>query len=219
MPMGQRLREAPAQAWRLRGVVIGVWIPAVIAVGIVLLARLRWHIPVLDLTGDPVVLMDAPLYLGAFSYLGVLVWCATAAVSLVLAQTLGNEAAETRAYLRGAGGLSVLLCLDDLYMFHEEVFPKHVGIPQIVVIGVYGLYMVGLLWRFRRVLLNGEFVLLALSLGMFAVSVAIDQLVTGERRYYLAEDGAKFFGVVMWLAFHTRLGLQALRRQVACAPR
>ncbi|MEY4940057.1 MAG: hypothetical protein RIQ93_1792, partial [Verrucomicrobiota bacterium] len=47
-----------------------------------------------------------------------------------------------------------------------------------------------------------------------AVSVGVDVLATGPRKFYLAEDGAKLLGVTMWLVFHTRMALQAVRRTI-----
>jgi hypothetical protein len=206
------------QLWTLKHVIAGLWLPPLLVLGFVLFARLYWQIPVLDLTGDPVMLTDSPPYLGAVSFLGVLVWCATAVVCLFAAQLLDRKpSAEWRGYLRFAGGLSLVLCLDDLYLLHEELFPKYLGVPQTLVLAAYAAAALRMVWRYRRMILASESVLLGLAFTMFAVSLAVDLLASGERQFYLAEDGAKLLGVVMWFGFHVRLALQGVRRQRAVA--
>lgn len=207
------VRQVRRQLWKLRHVIAGLWLPPFLVLGLVVLARLYWKIPVLDLTGDPVVLTDSPLYLGAVSFLGVLAWCATAVICLFAAQLLDpGVAPEARGYLRFAGVLSLVLCLDDLYLLHEEIFPNHLGVPQAVVLAIYAAAAVRMGWHYRGLLRASEFVLLGLAFGSFAISLAVDLFARGERRFYLVEDGAKLLGVAMWLGFHARLALQAVRR-------
>lgn len=214
-PLVQQVRR---QFWTLKHVMAGLWLPPLLVLGLVLFARLYWKIPVLDVTGDPVVLTDSPLYLGAVSFLGVLLWCATGVIGLFAAQLLdSNPVPAERGYLRSVGVLSLVLCLDDLYLFHEELFPKHLGVPQTVVLAVYGAAALSIAWRHRRLLLESEFVLLGLAFALFGVSLVVDLFASGERKFYLAEDGAKLLGVVTWLGFHARLALQAVRRQRAAA--
>jgi hypothetical protein len=63
---------------------------------------------------------------------------------------------------------------------------------------------------FRRVILEGDFLLLGLALGFFGLSVAVD--VFTDRELYLWEDGAKFVGIVTWLAYFVRVSARVLRR-------
>jgi hypothetical protein len=170
-------------------------------------------------TRDPAAIHQANPLLGAVSNLGIVLWAAAATVALFTSRQLARieEARRTSTFLQAAGVLSCWLLLDDLYMLHERVLPDWFGVPQPLVFALYAVVILVLVARFRSVLRTADSRPLALALGFFAVSAAIDQGPAAWHRWdalVLVEDGAKLFGLVGWLAYFGAVSAQALRRYV-----
>jgi hypothetical protein len=170
-------------------------------------------------TRDPAAIHEANPLLGAISNLGIVLWAAAASVALFTSRQLARaeEARSMSAFLLAAGLLSCWLLLDDLYMLHERVLPDWIGVPQPLVFGVYAIAMTVLIARFRGVIRTTDPRPLAMALGFFALSAAIDQGPAawhGWDALVLVEDGAKLFGLVSWVAYFGAVSAQALRRRV-----
>lgn len=186
------------------------------AVGVGLLAtiaiRLRWGIPTEHFLRDMATLTGAPPYLGALSSIGILLWGASATICLFVAACLPRRDAA-RAFWTYAGILSIALAADDLFLFHEILFPFHLGIPEPMVYVLYGLLAAGFLVLFRRAILETEYVLLGLALGWFAASLAVDRWghLVLERGFWLVEDGFKMLGIVSWLLYFARTASRNMR--------
>lgn len=165
-----------------------------------------------DLTRDPAAISGVPVYIGFLSNIGMLFWSATVAVCLFAATFVARSAADSPAgrFLYASGLLTLLLLFDDLFQLHERVFPLSLGVPEPIVFGGYLSVTLLYLVRFRRVILESDYLLLALALGFFGLSVAVDLFT--EKGLYLWEDGAKFMGIVTWLAYFARVSAQVLRR-------
>jgi hypothetical protein len=165
-----------------------------------------------DLTRDPAAISGVPVYIGFLSNIGMLFWSATVAVCLFAATFVARSAAASPAgrFLYASGLLTLLLLFDDLFQLHERVFPLSLGVPEPIVFGGYLSVTLLYLVRFRRVILESDYLLLALALGFFGLSVAVDLFT--EKGLYLWEDGAKFMGIVTWLAYFARVSAQVLRR-------
>lgn len=186
----------------LRSVVIAYALAGIPLLAVVL-GKLLWDIPPGDMLRDPAQVMDAPVYTGVISNLGLVLWGSTATLC-VLAASLSRR---LRGYWTYAAALTLLLFADDWLLLHDEVLPDAFGLPDLLVYAVYGLAVIFYLLRYRAVLLAGEWVLLLAALGWFAVSVGVDQLdgIVEVPGLYLWEDGAKLLGIVTWLLFHGRL--------------
>ena len=161
------------------------------------------------LVRDPLAAAHAPAYYGFVSNVGVVVWCATAAVCLFAAVVRWHAGAEERReawFLAYGGSLTTVLMLDDFFMLHETVFPFHLFIPEIFVFGAYGLGMLVYLVLFYRTILSLEPVLLGLCLGFLGLSMVGDMLWEQPDGVWssLIEDGSKFLGICLWCAFHLR---------------
>jgi hypothetical protein len=109
-----------------------------------------------------------------------------------------------------------VLLLDDIFLFHEEIAPEYLHIPERLVIVLYlalGIVFVASNWR---EMLNSEYLLLALSLSLFGGSIVLDALpIEGfnvpyfwEQLEIFFEDGFKFAGIATWLTFFSRYGMQ-----------
>jgi hypothetical protein len=206
-----------------------LYVPAVVAVAAVLLVWRKTGIPIRVFFIDPVAEFDAPMYIGLFSNLGVLLWCASAAVCLfggwLLMRAPGRR--EVAWFLVCAGLLTGFLQVDDLYLLHEEVLPDHCHVPQMLVFAGYDLLFLSFLVGFRRVLHTTDHLLLFLAFGFLGLSAFIDLFVTPEEFFiagtvpgrHLVEDGFKLLGVVTWAAFFIRTSMQQVGASFSAAGR
>jgi hypothetical protein len=178
-------------------------VPVVLVLLVPVLAKLIWDVPPEDMLRDPAQVMEAPMYVGAISNLGLVLWGSAATVCIFAAVARR----DARAFWTYAAGLTLLLLLDDWLLLHDVVLPDVFGLPDLVVYAAYALAVLVYLVRYRYVLLLGDWSLLLLSFAWFAASIGFDQLdgLVDLPGLYVWEDGAKLFGIATWLLFHGRL--------------
>jgi hypothetical protein len=167
-------------------------------------------------TLDPAVLTGSHPLLGVVSNAGILLWAAAAAISLFSAALLGGgrRGGEAGRFLLGAGVLTSWLALDDLFLFHEWLFPAVLGVPQTLVLATYVVVAALFLARFAALILRTERRLLAAALAFFAASLLIDQLPQAWfawKYLVLIEDGCKLLGIVSWFGYFASAGARFLR--------
>lgn len=197
------------------GWALWLYVPAVgflAAVGVAATASDR---EVSTFTLDPAVLLGASPFLGVASNLGILLWAGTAAITLFTAMLLQrrDQQPDFATFLRGAGLLTGWLLLDDLFLFHEWLFPIVLGIPQALVLIVYCGAVALFLRRYVALILRTDYWLLVLALAWFSLSVGVDQLATdvfARNVLYFVEDGAKLLGIVGWLGYFVRVSALSL---------
>lgn len=189
---------------------IGLYIPVLGLMFLVLLAQVLANVPAEILTRDPLAVYNAPPYVGLISNLGVLLWSAASSVCLFCAarlrQAKGNGLFH---YFFISGLLSLLLCLDDLFLAHEDLWPHLLGIGEGPIVVFYVVLAGIYLWSFRDLIFKTEYLLLVLSFAGFGSSVVLDLLpdldpaliLPGQ---YLLEDGSKLLGITTWLAYWLR---------------
>ena len=171
--------------------------------GALLLAGLlsQEAVPYEELLLDPAHYQGRPWYTGLISNLGVLGW-STATVAAAGGSWLGRLGGRVGAaeMLRGGALLSGLLLLDDLFQLHIVV-PHTLDLPKVVFYGLYG----GLAgWWFigtRLELLRTRWPLLAAAVAALSASVAVDRLWSGTGGGLIAEDSAKFLGILAWALY------------------
>ena len=167
------------------------------------------------LSRDPNYLAGAPFYAGAFSNLGVLLWWAGGVVALFAAMLLYAAGIRGPALgvLGAAGVLSSCFALDDLYMFHEIVIPRYVGIGQQTVFALYGLAALGWAVAFRASLLRMHPGFLLFAAALLGASAAIDVLRdAGSPLDVAVEDGLKLAGAAAWCGWLWRVAYLELAR-------
>jgi hypothetical protein len=200
-----------AQVKGLAGLVALLYAPILL---VLLAAAVQTAVPAAFLVRDPAQLAKFPFYFGALSYVGVLAWCTAGAIGLFCGMLSRDRGA--RHLLIGAGGLSLVLGLDDLFTFHEIIAPGYLHLPERLVMGVYGGLVLALLaWCARTILTRTDFLLLGVGLAFFAVSVVIDSGVGDQGLNYMLDDGLKLCGIAGWTAYIVRTGAQMVRRQMA----
>jgi hypothetical protein len=206
--MRQLASRAKLLAWCYGAVLVALL--AVIGI------RIVWGIPTEHLLRDMANLTGAPPYYGLVSSLGILMWGAAATLCLFAAAGLPARSG-TRAFWIYAGILSLALTADDLFLLHEILFPSYLGVPEPAVYVLYGALAAGFLVLFRRTILRTEFVLLALALGWFALSLVVDRWghLFLARGFWLVEDGFKLLGIVSWLLYFARTAYRDVRAPAA----
>lgn len=205
-----------SQVKELFPLLLALYVPALLALLIAVIVVLRTGVSMGELTRDPAAIVHRPPYTGVLSYAGILTWCATAAICLFSARLLRAKRAqaETGTFLLWAGTITLLLLFDDLFQFHERVFPSF-GISEELTVAMYGLLVSLFVWSFRRLILESGYVLLLIAFLFFAMSVLVDLVPEGViRGHHLFEDGFKLLGIVGWFGYYSREAFQALHRSL-----
>lgn len=86
-------------------------------------------------------------------------------------------------------------------------------VPQTGFYVMYICFVILYLYRFYKLIFSTEYILLALSLGFFAISVFCDVFISSSDLEYLIEDGAKLFGISTWFIYFVRTCLVELVKE------
>lgn len=215
MKVGTTVREQVRATWPVILTIIAV---STILMGLVLIARFWIGIPSYTLTADPASVADVPPYTGFLSNVGIFFWAATGAVCLFTGAILRDRGVSggIRTFLLLAGGISLALGLDDVFMLHETAIPDYIGLPEEVVLATYGATICVFVVVFFRTILGTDYLILCMAALFFAASVALDKLEpSGIIGSCLCEDGAKLVGQVCWLAYFSLTAAAAVKQSMA----
>lgn len=187
----------------LKVVLLALALPAVVMAAAVIVAE-RSGFVISSLVRDPASILDVSPFTGMFSSLGVLMWGAAATVCYfgwAILRRQPGQSEEAGLFLWGAL-LTSLLCLDDLFLFHEEVFWEllRIGEKQFylayLLLGAFGVI------RYYKVLLRSEYLYLAVAVGLMALSTGMDALRDPVAPWeHLLEEAPKWLGICAWLLF------------------
>lgn len=205
--------------WKL---LILIYIPiSLLFIGIGILSRVLDHVSLGFFLRDIVATGRLPFFAGFVAQLGGVLWSASLTVclfSLLLLPQKDEHFIAARRFLLHAAVLTSVLLLDDIFLFHEEVAPEYLHIPERLVIILY--LILGLVFVFSnwREMLVSEYLVLGLSLALFGGSIFLDALpIEGfqvpyfwEQLEIFFEDGLKFAGIATWLTYFTRYGRQRI---------
>lgn len=164
-----------------------------LAIALVALASWLLGEPAKVFTREPQVILKGSFYVGSFSNLGGLIWFAAAAIM--------SFAASLRPVGRGALILAAVVTwamgLDDIFMFHEKIYPKLLISDPILYALYFGTIGVIVL-RYYRQLERSTLVGMAIAVFFWILSAALDRYFNDIGQH--AEDGAKFIGIAVWAA-------------------
>lgn len=167
------------------------------------------NMPLQQFTADPAVTFEAHPFVGMISYIGILFWCSSAVACLFSAAFLRVAgSAENYSFLLCSGFISLFLLLDDLFMFHEAIFPWYLNIPQKLVYGLYFILIGSYFLYFRKQILDTEYKILALAVIFLALSVLGDFILPQEGIAYVVEDSLKIFGIATWFIYFIRVSFK-----------
>lgn len=178
-----------------------LYLPVLGFLGIIVLAAFETHIPLSNFTRDPAAVAGMQPFTGIVSNLGILAWCATATICFTGAFAIRKD--TTKKSLTGfflfSGIITAVLMIDDLFLFHETVFPDMLHIRQEFVYALYmilvGIYLV----RFRKTILGTDFGLLLSAFFFFGLSILVD--LSPFHEAFLVEDSFKLLGIVTWATY------------------
>jgi hypothetical protein len=132
---------------------------------------------------------DLPVYTGVISILNNMVWIA-AAVLAVCAAAFDDVRRQWHLVF---AALLLILAIDDSLMLHESSGSIAIELGFYVVYCAVGLW---LLWASVQEVRDTSRVAFIIGSGFLAMSSFFDVFTHG---HYLAEDGAKLLGALMWL--------------------
>lgn len=197
-----------------------IYLPiSLLFIGVGILSRAVDHVSLAFFLRDIVATGKLPFFAGFVSQLGALLWSASLTVclfSLLLLPRHTDRLMPTRRFLFHAAILTAVLLLDDIFLFHEEIAPEYLHIPERIVIVLYLILGVVFVFANWREMLASDYLILGLSLALFGSSIFLDALpIEGfhvpyfwEQLEIFFEDGFKFAGIATWLTFFTRYGMQ-----------
>ncbi len=167
-------------------------------------------------TQDPATIMNTPFYLGFFSYIGILFWCASATLCFFTRLLLHDEypaQKRKRQFLLYSGLISTLLMFDDLFLLHELVFPEYLMLSKNVVYLIYLNILAVYVVVFRADLLETEYLILGIAFGLLGISQFVDSLPMPIPEDSFLEDAVKLFGIVTWFTYYMRYCVQMVKSQ------
>lgn len=184
-------RSELATGLRVHGAVV-VGSLAILA-GTALLA-LVLDIPGSHLAREPQVTLDGPLYTGALSNLGALVWM-VGVVMAAVGWSMTRQRAEQTMFLAGTI-VGLVLLIDDFFLVHDWVELNFNDTIELILPASYFLMVTALLVLCRRSLGVVASAAIVGTLGLLAMSVLIDLFFNDLDQ--LIEDGFKFVGICTW---------------------
>lgn len=186
----------------LRGLSL-LYLPVLALLFVTVISARALHIPVASLTRDMAALAHVHPLIGVVSNVGILLWCATAAICLFSRDLLLRQGRPVEArFLLWAGVLTVVLLLDDLFMIHEYLAPVHFHVNEKAILACHACGAAAYVLSHRRLILAENYQLLGAAIVLFAASVLVDVSDAHGWLSNLAEDGFKILGIASWLGYH-----------------
>jgi len=183
--------------------------PVVLALGGLALVRKFTGIPLPVFMEDPAATMETPFYVGIVSNVGILLWCASAAICFFCAAILlrDKDDRNRQTFFFCSGLMLSLLLLDDLFMMHESILPDYLGIPQNLVQASYVAMALLYVWRFWKMIFNAHHTMLFLAFGLLGFSVLCDVVPFRVTAHLLFEEGSKLLGITSFLIYFAKEGI------------
>ena len=171
-------------------------------IGAVLFLFFNNGILVENMTRDPNAISGLPAYTGFISQTGIFFWSAASAIcffSYLLNKKQSINSGMNRFFI-ASGMFTLLLGMDDAFLFHEAMLPA-LGIPEKMVCISYLLFTIAYLVTFRKKILKTDYIFLLMAFFFFGISMVFDNFSIPVRGIMLFEDGSKLVGIICWLAY------------------
>jgi hypothetical protein len=171
-----------------------------------------------DLSREPVSVVNAPNYSGAYANLTILLWQVPATSALLTAgllRKIGGHRADAAMFLY-LGLITAVMAVDDFFLLHESI-REQFGVSQKIPPVLYTAAILAVLWVYRN-RLQWNVLTFAAAMGFWGVSAISDAFDSmGIDMPLLIEDGAKMLGTAIWtygmLRVVTLVLLPLLRRR------
>ena len=151
-----------------------------------------------------------PIGVGLISNLGVLMWSASASITLFSSLSGLIENRENSNFLLTGGILTLILCFDDFFLLHD----KYIG-PDFLYI-TYSTIGIYILIKYRQTILNIDFLPFIIAVFSLSLSIIFDRYIQEifPKNYIniqLFEEGFKFIGIACWMTFWCKASIKNLR--------
>lgn len=159
---------------------------------------------------------EVEYYIGFLSNFGIIFWCFTAAI-LFLSSKIAKDLRRPKPlyqFLFFSGLLTLFMLIDDLFLLHDVIIPYYLEISEKIFYLFYGSAVLALLYIYRKIILNSDYLLFFLAFAFMASSVVTDIVLTlgiNISDIYLFEDGFKFMGIISWFVYFTRTSYVNIR--------
>jgi hypothetical protein len=170
-------------------------------------------VEVSTLTRDTAAVLHGHPYDGMISMLGLFLWSASAAISLLSYRVIRASNSVNKGVFLYGGLLSLFLGFDDCFQLHEEVFIHAFPFAEKLFYLVYIGSIIGYFFRFKNELFETKFLFWIGSMMLFLVSMILDNVdpFVAHQVYY--EDCCKFAGIFLWLMYYATTAYQELKSE------
>ena len=215
--MTNKFKSLSKQLKEITPIALIILIPTVVLLLTVGVVSWQTNIPIMDFTRDPISIIDAPVYIGIVSNIGILFWAAGAAVCFFSAAIVNGVRYQSAAFyfLLFGGAITTILLFDDFFLLHERIFPEYLNTSESQTFLLYLLIILAYLVSYRQKILETDFLLLGLSLVSFAFSAVTDEIFVDHfRGKFLVEDGFKLLGILTWGTYFARVGIAEIKHSL-----
>ncbi|HEY9630445.1 MAG TPA: hypothetical protein V6C84_24380 [Coleofasciculaceae cyanobacterium] len=169
------------------------------------------------LVADPSEITQQASYIGLFSQIGNLLWCATAAICLFTASIFRTErlakGKQLFFFLLFSGLFSGQLLLDDLFRLHEKsgrvlfgssetpISTTSQNLAELLVFAIYGLATLIFITKFKSLILRSNYLFLLLAIGFFGLSTVVDMSGNLVPEHDAIEESFKLLGIFSWFVY------------------
>lgn len=200
----------------LRGQLLIAFLPAGLLLAILGIAAFGYGKDIGQFLREPQATAGIHPLAGFVSNLGVLLWAASASVSLfagtIVRRTGRGEAA---GFLISSGCLSAYLCGDEFFQIHEDLAKRYLGVEEAYVYAAIVIAVLTYLVRYRHQILGTSYFMLILGIAFLGASLIVDAVFEpfmqglGQGRI-LIEDGAKLLGIAAWCSYTLRTSYRSI---------
>ena len=200
--------------------VLALYLLITVLLFILVLVNLHTDTPLDTFTRDPSVITGTHPFVGMISNIGILFWCVGASICLFsFIYTIGQKSKKMSEYgffLLFFGLTTLLLLLDDLFLFHEYIGPEILNLSEKHIYISYGIIVLFGIVRFRKIIIQTEWIILGLAFTFFALSIAIDLFeswlsLPGST---FIEDSFKFLGIASWVSYFVLTSFETIKKAV-----
>lgn len=201
----------------------GIYLPPAILLMAFFLLSVKMKIPFGMFSRDPAELTHSSPFLGVMSNIGILFWCSAAAICMLSFLLLRKDPGQKRLslFFLASSIITIILMMDDLFMFHEKVYYHYFDLRQRYIYLAYFTMILGYLFYFRKTILKSPFMPLVLAFMLFGMSILVDGITDRIHEipfHHLLEDGPKFLGIAGWLGYFGTFSLQKLSERRERSP-
>jgi hypothetical protein len=190
--------------------------PTLVFLGLTVWVNVYHGVPFKLLSDDPTVVLGGHPLTGIQSNLGVLVWMIAAGIC-IFSQLLLRGAPGTGTlsfFFLWSGAITAVLALDDLFVVHEGLVRRYLGINEKIIFFSYGIVFAWYIVEFWKIILTSEYLLLVLAVLFLGISVLIDIDLQYRWRSpwsFFLEEGFKFLGIVSWSSYMARTSFRVIK--------